>query len=141
VRPRNRLGMTVSRNTNARSLSGPIRLMVGALFQENAASLESDSRTVSPVHVTVRYHDGRPVTGLGSENFSIVNAEDSFDLARLFCVTAFVTPPQAGVYEIAMHSATWSGYETTNHCCLVRITRVPRLSHAIELGRARCCMS
>ncbi|QIE27966.1 hypothetical protein SBC1_60780 (plasmid) [Caballeronia sp. SBC1] len=122
-------------------LREPIRLKVDALFERCLSSLECDTRTVLPIRVTVQYYDGRPVVGLASENFSMVNAEDSSDLTHLFCVSGFVSLPEAGVYEITMHGATWSGCEIKNHCCLVHVTRIARLSHAVEIGRTHCCMS
>jgi len=124
----------------ARRLSEAVCLKVNALFEQSGASLDSDARSVPPVCVTVRYLDGQPVTGLGSENFSMVNAEDSSDLTHLFCVSGFASLQEAGVYEIAMQGATWSGCKTKSHCCLVYVTRFVPRSHAIEFGRVQCCM-
>lgn len=121
-------------------LREPVRLKIDAFFEQGVRSLECDTRAVAPVRVTVRYGDNRPVIGLRSENFSLVNAEDPSDSTRLFCVSGFVSLLEAGAYEIAMDGAAWRSGDAKSHCCLVHVTRVSRMTHAIEIGRAQCCM-
>ncbi|WP_155524404.1 hypothetical protein [Burkholderia sp. PAMC 28687] len=118
-----------------------ISLNISASFVRRIERSALRINCVPPVCIAVRYVDGHPVTGLASENFSVVNAEDPSDLTHLFCVTAFASlPDAAGVYEIAMEGASWNANKSEGHCCLVQVTRVVGLSHAIELGRAQCCM-
>ncbi len=71
-------------------LRNAVRLNVVASFVRATEPLPRDARLVPPIHVTVHY-DGEPFIRLVWENFSVVTAEYSSDLTRLFCVTAFAT--------------------------------------------------
>ena len=126
--------------TKPHTLRETICLNVAASFVRSNKTKLLHPRCVPPVCLTVHYDDNRPVTGLASENFSISNAEGSLDLAPLFCVTAFASLPEAGMYEIVMNGSKWGGDERKNHCCVVQVTRVARSRHAIEIGRVKCCI-
>lgn len=117
------------------------RLGIAAAFVENTLPAVEVSQLVPGLHLSVTYDNGQPVVGLESENFSVVNAENMDDLSRLFCITGFVALPIAGGYELAMRGARWESAEMNHQCCFVQVTRIPRSSHTIEIGRAQCCVS
>jgi len=117
-----------------------LRLEVAASFLHNDKREDTIKFRVPRLRITVGYENGQPVVGLGSENVSVVNAENSADLTHLFCVTAFTALPADGTYEVAMDGAAWNHEEGERHCCLVQVTRVARSNYAIEIGATRCCV-
>ena len=117
-----------------------IRLRVAASLLQVTEREDPVDLRVPRIHLAVTYVDGQPVVGLGSENVSVVNAQNPADLTYLFCVTAFSALPTDGTYEVAVDGAKWSHEESESRCCLVQFTRVARLSHAIETGSTKCCV-
>lgn len=117
------------------------RLSIVAAFVENTMQAVEASQFVPGLRLSATYDNGQPVVGLESENFSVVNAENMDDLSQLFCITGFVALPVAGDYELFMRGARWESAKMDHQCCFVQVTRVPRSSHTIEIGRARCCVS
>lgn len=118
-----------------------VRLNVAASFSQFTEGEVAFDHRVPRFHLTVTYADGQPVIGLGSENISVVNAENPADLTYLFCVTAFFALPVDGTYEVAMDGARWNFGESESRCCLVHVTRIARSTHATEIGSTQCCVS
>ena len=117
------------------------RLRVTASFLQVTEREDPVDLRVPRIHLVVTYTDGQPVVDLGSENVSVVNAQNPADLIYIFCVTAFSALTTDGIYEVAVDGAKWSREESESRCCLVRVTRVARSNHAIEIGSAQCCVS